>query len=135
MNRIGRILTAILAGALLVFVCAGLLLPIHSSVSDSDEIAAQYGVSIIWTNLTCKVVDPEAEGCFSPLTPTVIYVSPDLPSWAERHAVLHEIAHVLQFRQGERQDECAADRFAQAHGSDAYSYCAEPAPKRGIGRH
>ncbi len=51
-------------------------------------------------------------GCFRFNHPDTIYLSTDLKADQLRFIALHEYAHVLQFRNGEPLDECAADKQA-----------------------
>lgn len=88
---------------------------------DAEAIADSFGVTIVWD--THLVPSCGAFGCHTPLTPDVIYIAPDLGT-DTRRIVLHELAHVLQWRLGLPKDECDADRFAAALGEPWGSYCA-----------
>jgi len=75
-----------------------------------DAIAKQIGLTITWkVPPTCD----NSYGCFTPLTPDVIYVSPNLRQSETYRIVLHEMGHVMQYRMGMAQNECKADQFAE----------------------
>lgn len=91
----------------------------QSHPHSADEIAATFGVKIVWSVLPCKIALPtETEGCFLPDTPNVIYVDPASQGELRLHqTVLHELGHVVQQRLGIKRSECGADRFAMSLGS------------------
>lgn len=68
-------------------------------------------------------------GCFHPQQPDTLIISPTAEGETLRYIVLHEYAHVLQYRAGAPLDECAADRQAVAWGARMTHYlptCPEP---------
>lgn len=81
-----------------------------AETTDLDELAAQFGVTIVWTDddRNCGL------GCYRRTTPDVIYVEPGHPDAKMRHVVLHEVGHALHHRLGLPPSEDAADRFAEA---------------------
>ena len=89
-----------------------------SPLKDMDEMAATFGVEIVWTSVSpCQGIRTDAIGCHIELTPSRIYVSPDLTASDTRYIVLHEIGHVVQSRLGIPLDECEADNFARSLGA------------------
>lgn len=91
---------------------------------DSESIAEKFGVTIVWqTRVFCAGPDDRVAGCFLPATPDTIYVRVDQVSDLEHYIVLHEIAHVIQYRLGQDRDECGADRIAQSLGASYGNYC------------
>lgn len=87
---------------------------------EMEELAAEFGVSIVWTDST----HPESPGpgSFDPETPNLIYVSSEMDEGATHHTVLHEAGHAMQHRMGVPYDECGAEDFARVMGSTYYSY-------------
>lgn len=81
-----------------------------AETTDLDELAAQFGVAIVWTDddRNCGL------GCYRRGTPDVIYVEPGHDAVKTRHIVLHEIGHALHHRLGLPSSEDDADRFAEA---------------------
>jgi Zn-dependent peptidase ImmA (M78 family) len=100
------------------------LLTAHPAERDSTQIAASFGVNIVWAKHSpCELQGDVFLGCFTAATPNTIYVAPDMSDANEYYIVLHEIGHVLQHRLGNMQDECAADRFAQSMRSNLGMTC------------
>lgn len=78
-------------------------------------------VGIDWAITSDPVINcaPEGHGgCFRPEFPNAIILSPDLRGEALRYIVLHELAHLHQYRSGLPLDECAADAQALAWGAN-----------------
>jgi len=81
-----------------------------------DEFADSLGIQIVWTkHHPCEIYGNI--GCFTQTTPNVVYVEPDLGEDVTRYVLLHEVAHVLQFRLGEPLKECKADHIAALLGA------------------
>lgn len=99
---------------------------------DAQEILTKAGavnVTVIWTsehNVNCGAErsDLGLGGCFREESEDMIYISPELAGDDLEYVLLHEYAHVLQFRRGADMNECAADKMAIAWGasSDIASY-------------
>lgn len=117
----GATLVALMVTATL-YVIPSVMAP-ADHLATTNPIASQYGVSINWNKddlaFACS---PIALGCFVEHTPTVIYVSPDLGDYTEQ-VILHELGHVMQYRNGVPMDECGADQFAALMGSDEGYNC------------
>lgn len=96
---------------------------LNSPSEDMDELAAQFDVEIVWSNVNPCTPSGPAHGCYLNATPSLIYVSPDMPAEFLRYTVLHEIGHVVQQRLWLPPSECAADRFAQSLGTIKGAYC------------
>lgn len=81
-----------------------------NDASDLDELAARFGVTIVWTDddRNCGL------GCYRRGTPDVIYVEPGHDVVKTRHIVLHEVGHALHHRLGLPTSEEDADQFADA---------------------
>lgn len=72
-------------------------------------------VKVVFTDdigINCGAQKSEAHqgGCFHPLTPDTIYLSTGLTDGLLTYLTYHEYAHVLQAREGQLLDECAADQ-------------------------
>lgn len=115
--------------ALVVVGLVSLLLSRPSAAPVPDDLAARFGVSIVWfdNQSPCGPSD-DFGGCFEPVTPDLIYVMKGLDPEVERSIILHEIGHVLQYRLGEPLDECAADLFARSMGATWAGYAEECPP-------
>lgn len=83
-----------------------------NEATDLDELAARFGVTIVWTDddRNCGL------GCYRRSTPDVIYVEPGHDAAKTRHIVLHEVGHALHHRLGLPSSESDADRFAESMG-------------------
>src|SRR5690606_2152564 len=86
--------------------------------------ADSMGVEVIFTNdhRNCGAVNDLLGGCFDAATPNVIYVLPDMGPEVTQGVVLHELAHVEQWRNEEPLDECLADTRAREWGSTVSLY-------------
>src|SRR5690554_8078992 len=96
------------AAVALVMVGMPSLFPAPTATADMDELANQFGVTIVWSTAPCAPMDAEANGCFLINTPNTVYVSPNLQTDYTRYAVLHEIGHVMQYKVDGTISECAA---------------------------
>lgn len=81
------------------------------------------GVTIVWTsdfavNCGAKASKNGLGGCFRPVEPNKIFVSPDMGALSTEYIVLHEYAHYVQFSQGVPLNECEADQEAVKMGAD-----------------
>lgn len=90
--------------------------------ASTNDVAAGFGVQIIWVENIAEKCGDMTAGCWEEITPDTIYIGSKLEPEATRHAVLHELGHVMQNRLGQPFDECKADDFAQALGSTMQSY-------------
>jgi hypothetical protein len=109
----GGIVTALLA----VTVIAGVSAAPAATETYPDQIAEQFGVTVVVVeDLTCGNVS-SAAGCFRTETPDVVYLDKrEGTSW-QRSVILHELGHVMQHRLGQPLDECKADQFALSLGA------------------
>ena len=114
---------AAVAAALCV-TAGALALPPSTSAAQPHPIAAAHGAEIMWTTDDSVCASGERGGCYLPETPDVIWVSEGLPADLEEYVILHELGHLIQARNGEAFNECAADRYAQTHGAQFGEYCA-----------
>lgn len=76
-------------------------------------------VGINWAITSDPAINcaPEGHGgCFRPEFPNAIILSPDLRGEALRYIVLHELAHLHQYRSSLPLNECEADAQALAWG-------------------
>ena len=113
---------AAVAAALCV-TAGALALPPSTADAVTHPLTAPHDTKIMWTE-TSVCADGKQGGCYLPETPNVIWVSDGMPDDLEEYVILHELGHLIQHRNGEPFDECAADRYAQTHGAQFGEYCA-----------
>ena len=127
-----------IAGVLIGF--SGTL--ITSTVVYSEEPEAQpaawvdranvMGITVTFTESPCG--QERWGGCFSTDTPNVIFIAPGLDPVQTADIILHELAHVEQYRQGLGFDECEADRIATTWGAlTLANHCAQVLWEEGFG--
>lgn len=100
--------------------------PRASAGNTYDNIAAEYGVTIDWFTQAEAVCDEGASGCIDYDSLDSINVMSGQTNYWTLYVVLHEIGHVIQYREGgaEALNECDADAWALEHGAlTAGYYC------------
>lgn len=88
------------------------------SVMQSANLDEYPVVAYMEDSAQCGGLGNETAGCFSTLTPEIIYIARDLPASIERSVILHELAHYVQYKSGLELDECQADYMAEAWGAN-----------------
>jgi hypothetical protein len=92
-----------------------------------EQRAADMGVTVIFTDdeRNCGAIgrkdDQVGGGCAS-LEQPIIYVGLGLDARGVEFTALHELAHILQMRQGVALDECQADDIARHWGGIGLGY-------------
>jgi hypothetical protein len=116
--------TAILSGLALVLVALVTLAIWYNTRPPLGlDRADDMGITLVWTsderNCGADASSHGLGGCYNHAEPTVIYISEGMGYDATSHIILHELAHVQQFRDSPRgrTNECEADQLAYQWGS------------------
>lgn len=87
--------------------------------SAAEQRAEEMGIEVVYTDSPpCK--QDGCAGVFDPATPDRIYIRNG--TWHPDDLILHELAHVQQFRDGAPLDECEADEIAKSWGAEFLGY-------------
>ena len=114
------------AGIALIATGASILLWLSIPGPTPAGILAEHGIAGVTVvvssdpEVNCGAANPRthAGGCFRPENPDEIVVSPGLTPTSMEYVVLHEYAHLMQYRDGLPLDECDADGMAVEWGAD-----------------
>jgi hypothetical protein len=89
-----------------------------------ETLAAEYDVTIDWFDRSEDVCGNDSSGCIDFDSLDSISVMSGQTNYWTLYVVLHEIGHVIQYREGgaEALNECDADAWALSHGAMTAGY-------------